>query len=750
MAFRGRSLYRKTPTRRSVAIVSFLPSLLISQLAHAGFFDQLVNDAQRSIERGVESVMDNAKNGSSDDAAQNADTTPQTPSSPASTAAMPSVKQPSFDRALVKDIQQRLNSLGFNSGPPDGIYGAGTRQAIESFQRSQGMAVDGKPSAELLAQIESTTPVKTPIAAAPKTPQTGGMSEPTLGAMMSAPSKRIAGSTSRGYIAIQDIPAGRRPATFGTLGLARLRHDTSWLDKNLLKATQLSIGCQQYFIRHGGVRGSGCMGEFLGTARTVYKIRLAPVFTDEEIKDRNPKFAAQEFKSRIKPAFLKLAEHLPPEFGDTVRWRGKYDFEKGVLNISIQGYDDAPRNIVNRLPSDIKHLDLRNPKRANFDGTAGEYHQLKVWTPYVEGVYALAFDRDLSQGQIPMPPAEAEKMFKAAPKDYVIGQAVVEYKVNNTVGEAALATLEQVRIISAVNDVNPINARSILVIPGSAFPKLERQQQEAKAPAKKSVEVAKSAPIETSVSEPDPLERIRKRQPYGPDIVGLQLGMTIEQAEKLIRKRKEPTDIIEGNAPAPFKTAKLYVLAPGDETISLMTMDSPAGERIAGYVRTVAFERDSAPSEVAIASSLEKKYGIPFYSYDAKESHFDRRWFTNWKGQAVTEQNSLDQNVGKCEAAVRIRPGLKTWLASDGQPYRWFAPGSTNWNSPQVLEAGDLKKAKNIHRCGPAVVASYQANSGQPIGPSLTLTLFDGAWIMDAVKERNAKEKAQGAQNLDL
>ena len=48
MAFRGRSLYQITPTRRSIAIVSFMLSLLISQLAHAGFFDQLVNDAQRS------------------------------------------------------------------------------------------------------------------------------------------------------------------------------------------------------------------------------------------------------------------------------------------------------------------------------------------------------------------------------------------------------------------------------------------------------------------------------------------------------------------------------------------------------------------------------------------------------------------------------------------------------------------------------------------------------------------------------
>ncbi len=560
----------------------------------------------------------------------------------------------------------------------------------------------------------------------------------------------ISSSNGYDYITIQDIPADRRPATYGTLGLARLLYDTSWLDENLLKATQMAIGCHQYYLKHGAVRGAGCMGEFQGTDKTAHNIKLAPVFTDEEVIDRNPKFAAQELKGRIKPAFMTLAKHLPPKFGDTVRWRGTYDFERSVMNVNIQGYQEARRNIVNRLPDNIKHLDLRSPERANFDGTAGEYHQLKVWPPYVEGIYALAFDRDLGQGQVAMAPTEAEKLFKDTPKNYVVGQAVVEYQVNSTVGEAAIATLEQVRILSATNDVKPVNAESILIIPASAFPERQAQKQEAKTPVTKPVKVAKSTPAKKTTSEPDPLALVKKGNPYGPDIIGLQLGMTIEQAEQQIKKHKDLTEIIKGKVSAPFKTARLYVLDPGDEAISLMTMDSPVGERIAGVVRTVVFERDSAPSEVAIASSVEKKYGTPFYSYDVKDIHFDRSWFTNWKGEVVSKQEANMQNLGKCEDAARIRSGLKTWLTSDGQPYRWFAPGATNWNSPHVLEAGDLKKAKNIDRCGPTVIADYQANSGQPIGPSLTLSLFDSAWIMDAVKKHYAKEKAQGVKNLDL
>lgn len=54
-------------------------------------------------------------------------------------------------RELRKEVQRRLNVLGFDAGVPDGIYGPQSRQAIARFQSSIGRAPDGKISREEIA-----------------------------------------------------------------------------------------------------------------------------------------------------------------------------------------------------------------------------------------------------------------------------------------------------------------------------------------------------------------------------------------------------------------------------------------------------------------------------------------------------------------------------------------------------------------------------------------------------------------------
>lgn len=44
---------------------------------------------------------------------------------------------------IVLDIQRRLKALGFNPGALDDAWGPATRKAVEAFQRSAGLAVDG-------------------------------------------------------------------------------------------------------------------------------------------------------------------------------------------------------------------------------------------------------------------------------------------------------------------------------------------------------------------------------------------------------------------------------------------------------------------------------------------------------------------------------------------------------------------------------------------------------------------------------
>ena len=43
----------------------------------------------------------------------------------------------------VKELQQRLNELDYSCGTPDGIFGAGTEEAVRKFQRVNGLTADG-------------------------------------------------------------------------------------------------------------------------------------------------------------------------------------------------------------------------------------------------------------------------------------------------------------------------------------------------------------------------------------------------------------------------------------------------------------------------------------------------------------------------------------------------------------------------------------------------------------------------------
>lgn len=59
-----------------------------------------------------------------------------------------------LSRSQVKEMQRRLNALGFSTGgSPDGIVGPNTRKGLRAYQRSQGTTPDGFPTPALLAAL---------------------------------------------------------------------------------------------------------------------------------------------------------------------------------------------------------------------------------------------------------------------------------------------------------------------------------------------------------------------------------------------------------------------------------------------------------------------------------------------------------------------------------------------------------------------------------------------------------------------
>ncbi len=55
--------------------------------------------------------------------------------------------------SLVVQVQRRLASAGYYSGPIDGVIGSGTRRAIRAYERSHGLPVDGVIHRRLLATM---------------------------------------------------------------------------------------------------------------------------------------------------------------------------------------------------------------------------------------------------------------------------------------------------------------------------------------------------------------------------------------------------------------------------------------------------------------------------------------------------------------------------------------------------------------------------------------------------------------------
>ena len=54
------------------------------------------------------------------------------------------VKTPLMKGELVKEVQRRLEKLGFHSGPIDGVYGPQTAAAVQAFQDARRLLIDGE------------------------------------------------------------------------------------------------------------------------------------------------------------------------------------------------------------------------------------------------------------------------------------------------------------------------------------------------------------------------------------------------------------------------------------------------------------------------------------------------------------------------------------------------------------------------------------------------------------------------------
>ena len=67
------------------------------------------------------------------------------------------MRRPMIRGEDVAELQSRLNSLGFDSGKVDGVYGPKTETAVHDFQHNRHLAEDGRVGPEVVTEIHLVT-----------------------------------------------------------------------------------------------------------------------------------------------------------------------------------------------------------------------------------------------------------------------------------------------------------------------------------------------------------------------------------------------------------------------------------------------------------------------------------------------------------------------------------------------------------------------------------------------------------------
>lgn len=98
----------------------------------------------------------------------------------------PAPARPAADETL-RAVQQKLNELGYNAGPADGLMGRGTRAAIIAFQQDRGLAATGVADQALLLQLQRAPDHSTATSTTTKSPTS---SSPTALATDPAPQQQ--------------------------------------------------------------------------------------------------------------------------------------------------------------------------------------------------------------------------------------------------------------------------------------------------------------------------------------------------------------------------------------------------------------------------------------------------------------------------------------------------------------------------------------------------------------------------------
>jgi hypothetical protein len=209
--------------------------------------------------------------------------------------------------------------------------------------------------------------------------------------------------------------------------------------------------------------------------------------------------------------------------------------------------------------------------------------------------------------------------------------------------------------------------------------------------------------------------------PYGPDMVGIKLGMSFEEAERAVRDHMKIGRVLvtgkpgSGEPPGTASSGKLFISEDQSELIAIM--DEPLGA--AGTVTAAwrqLYEPPTATMEF-VTNRLKEKYGEPLYSGNDGDVLF-------W-GTAA--------NSRRCMAAyahlLQSRSPLGAQWTEDGAPTTW-RPRNGDKDPSVPVATNQLPTAGQggaVEDCGPWLTMQFLPAQGYPPMNVIETTLTDRA-----------------------
>jgi len=366
---------------RRIYLASLL-AFLTNLPAHAGFFD----DALQKTKNTVTNVIDKTVEKKANEVADQVTETESVESAPTETS---KPEAPRYEKRLIADIQSELNRLGFSVGSIDGLYGGGTKRAIESFQQKNSLLVDGVPSEHLLAYMQKMQASVSledhrEVTSLQKKANIDTSSEQVV----SKDQTRVADRTSKKEKSSLPYDPQSAEETEFNFGLTTVRLRPELLEKEIRRGREETLF--DLLLRTGH--------ETLGIPEADYR----QYTQDEFFKRKNHDNYKQRILNTAKNAPLKYLKKISTEFREYDFVNNKYEIRaieiKTFYRHQLIGLFEGSKNLES---IDMSHDEAENLKNwFEQEGRKGQSFSINgYWTYEIKSVKHISELRDISWAQ---------------------------------------------------------------------------------------------------------------------------------------------------------------------------------------------------------------------------------------------------------------------------------------------------------------------------------------------------------------